>query len=81
VVPAGAAAVTGTVTAVDAAADAFASTAASLPDVPGTSNLNVTRGGTIANSVTTAVAADSTLEAYASAPAHLLFDVTGWWSA
>jgi hypothetical protein len=80
VVPAGASAVTGTVTAVDAAAEAFVSLAATLPPTPGTSNLNVAAGATIANSVTTSVAADSTLEAFASAPVHLLFDVTGWWA-
>jgi hypothetical protein len=80
VVPAGASAVTGTVTAVDAAAEAFVSLAAALPSIPGTSNLNVAGGATIANSVTTSVAADSTLEAFASAPVHLLFDVTGWWA-
>jgi hypothetical protein len=80
VVPPGASAVTGTITAVDAASDAFVSLAATLPSTPGTSNANVARGGTIANSVTTSVAVDSSLEAYASAPAHLLFDVTGWWS-
>jgi hypothetical protein len=80
VVPPGASAVTGTITAVDAGADAFASVAAALPGVPATSNVNVARSATIANSVTTSVAADSSLEAFASAPLHLLFDVTGWWS-
>lgn len=80
VVPPGASAVTGTVTAVDAGADAFVSVAATLPAIPATSNANVARGATIANSVTTSVAADSSLDAFASAPLHLLFDVTGWWS-
>ena len=78
--PAGASAVTGTVTAVDALADAFVSVAATLPPEPGTSNLNVARRATIANSVTTSVDAAGSLDAYASAPTHLLFDVTGWWA-
>jgi hypothetical protein len=80
VTPPGASAVTGTITAVDAGAEAFVSVAAALPAVPATSNVNVGRNTTIANSVTTSVAADSSLEAFASAPLHLLFDVTGWWS-
>jgi hypothetical protein len=80
VVPPGASAVTGTVTAVDAGGEAFVSLAATLPPTPGTSSANVAGGATIANSVTTSVAADATLDAYASAPVHLLFDVTGWWA-
>lgn len=79
VVPSGASAVTGTVTAVDASGG-FVSVAAALPPTPTTSNLNVAAGATIANSVTTSVEADGSLAAYASAPLHLLFDVTGWWA-
>ena len=80
VVPAGATAVTGTVTAVDASAAGFVSTAADLDGTPSTSNLNVGAGGTIANSVTTGVRSDGALEIFSSTIADVLVDVTGWWS-
>lgn len=80
VVPAGASAVTGTVTAVGASADGFVSAAATLTASPSTSNLNVARGGTIANSVTTGVRPDGSLQVFSSTIADVLVDVTGWWS-
>jgi hypothetical protein len=80
VVPAGAVAVTGTLTAVNVTAAGFLSAAATLPDTPTTSNLNVGASATIANSVTTGVRADGSLDVYSSTAADVLVDVTGWWS-
>src|SRR5690606_31507543 len=80
VVPAGARAVTGTLTVVHPGADTYL-TAWDCGATPDTSNLNAPARGTLANSLTVGVsdAGRMCLSPYSSG--HTLFDTTGWWVA
>jgi hypothetical protein len=78
VVPPGAAAVTGTITLVQPTATAYV-TAYGCGAVPPTSSVNAARGAVLANSVSVGVEPNGRLCVLASAPAHVLFDTTGWW--
>jgi hypothetical protein len=79
VAPADAVAVTGTLTIVTPARDAFL-TAFGCGAIPNTSNVNAPRGGVLANSVTVVLAAQGRLCIRALAASHVVFDTTGWWS-
>jgi hypothetical protein len=80
VAPPEAAAVTGTLTMVTPGRDGYL-TAFGCGQVPGTSNVNATRGGVLANSVSVELAPEGRLCINAFVPTHVVFDTTGWWSA
>jgi hypothetical protein len=76
----GAAAIAGNLTATAAAAAGWVQLAASPINVGASSNLNTAYDGqTIANAVVSPVAGGR-LQAYTFRPAHLLLDVTGWFT-
>ncbi|MBI5089407.1 MAG: hypothetical protein HZB15_11275 [Actinobacteria bacterium] len=80
VAPAGAAAVTGTLTMVTPGRAGFL-TAFGCGTVPETSNVNAPKGGVLANSVSVVIAPEGRLCIRAFVPTHVVFDTTGWWSA
>jgi hypothetical protein len=42
--------------------------------------VNFAKGATVANGVVAPIGADGTVCVYTSAPAHLVVDITGWFS-
>ncbi|MGE0138160.1 MAG: SGNH/GDSL hydrolase family protein [Ilumatobacteraceae bacterium] len=80
VAPTDAAAVTGTLTMVTPGRDGYL-TAFGCGAVPETSNVNATRGGVLANSISVVLAAEGRLCIRSFVPTHVVFDTTGWWSA
>jgi hypothetical protein len=48
---------------------------------PNTSKINYVPGGAIANEVSVALAGDGSFQVYISTPAHIIFDLTGYWLA
>lgn len=80
VAPAGAAAVTGTLTLVDPTREAF-STAYPCGDRPPTSSVNAAARTPMANGTTVGVSAEGRLCVTVSQTAQTLFDTTGWWVA
>lgn len=79
VAPGDAVAVTGTLTIVTPARDGFLR-AFGCGATPDTSNVNATRGGVLANSITVELAAEGRLCVQAMVATHVVFDTTGWWS-
>ncbi|MFN8023243.1 MAG: SGNH/GDSL hydrolase family protein [Acidimicrobiales bacterium] len=79
VAPATAVAVTGTLTMVTPATAGFL-TAFGCGAPPSTSNVNAPKGGVLANSITTGLAADGRLCVRSSSTSHVVFDTTGWWA-
>ena len=78
VAPAGAQAVTGTLTIVSPVTGAFL-TAYGCGTPPETSSVNADARLVLANALTVGVSADGRLCLTASAVTHSLFDTTGWW--
>jgi hypothetical protein len=78
VVPAGAVAVTGTLTLVEPLRESFLTAWGCGPE-PSTSNVNAGRSLVLANALTTGVSADGRLCVRGPAVTHVLFDTTGWW--
>ncbi|HEX4980073.1 MAG TPA: SGNH/GDSL hydrolase family protein [Ilumatobacteraceae bacterium] len=78
VAPAGAQAVTGTLTIVSPVTGAFL-TAYGCGTPPETSSVNADARLVLANALTVGVSADGRLCLVASAVTHSLFDTTGWW--
>jgi hypothetical protein len=78
VAPTSARAVTGTLTIV-APVTAAHLTAHACGARPPTSNVNVTAGGVLANTVTTGIGTDGRLCIHSPRRTHSIFDVTGWW--
>jgi hypothetical protein len=78
VAPSAARAVTGTLTIVTPVTAAHL-TAHACGERPPTSNVNVTAGGVLANTVTTGIGTDGRLCLHAPRRTHSIFDVTGWW--
>ncbi|BAN03297.1 SGNH/GDSL hydrolase family protein [Ilumatobacter coccineus] len=77
VAPSGAAAVSGTLTVVKPATNAYATGYGCAGDPP-TASVNAGSGAIAANSLTSAVF-DGRLCLYASSAMHTVFDVNGWW--
>ena len=48
---------------------------------PNTSKINYAAGGAIANEISTPLAADGSFKVYIHTPAHIIFDLTGYWLA
>jgi len=80
VAPAGARAVSGTLTIAGPLRPGFLRGWGCGPP-PATSNVNAAKGAVLANFVTTGVAADGRLCVYAEATTTSIFDTTGWWVA
>jgi len=78
VAPAGAQAVTGTLTMVTPTRDGYL-VAHECGPLPPTSSVNAARAQALANSLTTGVSEGGRLCVYADPVTHSLFDVTGWW--
>jgi hypothetical protein len=77
VAPAGAAAVTGTLTAVAPNAGTYLTLGPAGSAYP-TSNVNAAAGEVVANAVSVA-APDGRVAVFARAAGHVVFDVSGWW--
>jgi hypothetical protein len=78
VAPAGAAAVTGTLTMVSPSSAGYLTAFPVGLPVPSTSSLNADGGAVMANSVTVGIGGGR-LGVHSPVRAHALFDVTGWW--
>ncbi len=78
VAPAGAEAVSGTLTMVRPVGRGF-TTAYDCSERPATSSINAPAGVAIANSLTTGVSADGRLCLYSNQLSQTVFDTTGWW--
>ncbi len=78
VAPAGAAAVTGTLTMVRPSPGGYLTAYPAGSAVPATSSVNAADGAVRANSTTLGIAGGR-LDVLSSARSHALFDVTGWW--
>ena len=79
--PPSAQAVAGTVTAATTWGDGFVTTWPCASARPTASTLNYQRGDTIPNAAVVALGADRKVCAASLAPAYLLFDLTGWFTA
>ncbi len=79
VAPAGARAVTGTLTVATAGLSTYLTAWACGDPMPDTSNLNAPVAGTVANSLTVGVSAESRLCVSSFSSGDTLFDTTGWW--
>jgi hypothetical protein len=77
-IPADAGAVLLNVTAVEARTNGYVTVHPAGVDRPTASNLNVTAGGTVANSVVSRVGSGGNVCLYADAAAHYVVDVVGW---
>jgi hypothetical protein len=66
-------------TIVGATAPGFGSAWAGGPQ-PNTSKINYGVGGAIANEVSVPLAADGSFQVYISSPAHIIFDLVGYWT-
>ena len=76
-----AAAVTGNLTATAAATGGWVQLSPPSSPIGASSNLNTSSDNqTVANAVVSPVAAPGTLRAYTDRPAHLLLDITGWFT-
>lgn len=83
VVPAGAAAITGNLTVVDTQANEYGGFATMYPcdaTRPDASNLNFVSGVTVANSVAVPLSSAGTVCVYVYGTAHVLLDVSGYYS-
>jgi hypothetical protein len=84
-VPTGATAVTGNVTVVAPTTVGFVSLGPTLPSVPSTSTVNLTKGVTTANGVTVALNGNTLQAVYvgtsSTATVDVIFDVTGFFTA
>ena len=79
-VPADASAVALNVTLVEARAAGFATVWPCGSSMPEASNVNFARGGTAANGVIAPIGADGTVCIFTSADAHLIVDISGWFT-
>jgi hypothetical protein len=79
-VPADASAVALNVTMVEAQEAGYATVWPCGTPMPVASNVNFTRGGTSANGVIAPIGADGSVCVFASANAHLIVDVAGWFA-
>ena len=68
------------VTMVEARAAGFATVWPCGTPMPDASNVNFGQGGTAANGVIAPVGADGTVCIYTSADAHLIVDISGWFT-
>ena len=75
--PAGAAAVSGTLTLVEPAVEAHLTAHPCSAGLPPTASVNAARGGIIANSVTVGI--DGGMCIVAAVESHVVYDTTGWW--
>ena len=79
--PAGVAAISGTVTATSTWGDGFVTTWPCASPRPDASTLNYLRQQTVPNAAVVALGADRSACVATFAPAYLLFDLTGWFTA
>lgn len=79
-VPADASAVALNVTLVEARAAGFATVWPCGSPMPEASNVNFARGGTAANGVIAPIGADGSVCIFTSADAHLIVDISGWFT-